>query len=236
MNELFAEIPKYIEHSPLIALAIAFAGGLITSLTPCVYPMIPITASYIGGRSAGQSKLRSFILSLSYVLGLAAVYSGLGAFSALTGGLFGKWVANPWVNIAFANIFIILGLSMMDAFMLPLPKFLTGINPQKKGAGALGAFTVGAASAFVAAPCTAPVLLAILAYVTRTRDIVYGTSLLFSYSLGMGLLLIVVGTFAGVLAAMPKSGAWMVRVKHAFGWLMIFVAQYYLIQAGKGMF
>ena len=235
MQEFMEGFQGYLTGAPLVAFFAAFLGGVLTSLTPCVYPMIPITAAYIGGSSAGQSPWRSFTMSLSYVLGIAVTYSALGAVAAITGRMFGSWASNPFVYLVMANIFILLGLSMLDVFMLPMPRFLQGGQGKKKG-GYAGAFSIGVASAFVAAPCTAPILLSILTFVATKQNLVYGVSLLFSYALGIGLLLVVVGTFAGSLAAMPKSGAWMEKVKRGFGWLMIVAGEYFLIQTGRFWF
>lgn len=232
LQDFINNFQHYLSAAPHLAFMAAFAAGIVASLTPCVYPMIPVTIAFIGGSSTGDNKKsKGFILSLSYVLGLAISYAALGAAAALMGKMFGSWASHPAVYIVMAVIFILFGLSMMDLFMIPMPGFLTSIAPKKKGAGALGAFTVGAASAFVAAPCTAPIVLAILTLVANGRNVAYGFSLLFTFALGMGLLLVMVGTFAGALASMPKSGAWMEKVKKGFGVLMILVAAYFIFKA-----
>lgn len=232
MDQYLQTLQGYLNGAPIIALLAAFAAGVLTSLTPCVYPMIPITAAYIGGRAAGQKRSRGFMLSLCYVLGIALTYSSLGAVAALTGKMFGSWTSNPIVYVIEALIFILLGLSMLDVYVLPMPKFLSRLSPKKKGGGLFGAFTVGIASSFVAAPCTSPVLLFILTIVAGKQNAAYGISLLFSYSVGMGLLLVLIGTFTGVVAALPKSGPWMDKVKRIFGWGMICVAIFFLTRAG----
>lgn len=231
MQELINSFQHNISAAPHLAFMAAFAAGVVASLTPCVYPMIPVTIAFIGGSAAGGSRSRGFMLSISYVLGLAISYAILGAVAAVMGKMFGSWASHPAVYFAMAAVFIIFGLSMMDLFMIPMPGFLSSIAPKKKSAGAIGAFSVGAASAFVAAPCTAPIVLAILTLVANGRNVVYGFSLLFTFALGMGLLLVVVGTFAGALASMPKSGAWMEKVKKGFGGLMIVVAAYFIFKA-----
>ncbi len=232
MQEFVQGFEHYLTGAPLLAFVAAFLGGVLASLTPCVYPMIPVTAAFIGSNSAGQPPLRSFMLSLSYVMGIAVMYSALGAVAALTGRMFGSWAASPIVYLILANLFILMGLSMLDVFMLPIPAFMQGGTAKKKG-GFIGAFLVGVAAAFVASPCTAPVLFSILAIVAAQKNVLYGTALLFTYALGLGLLLVVVGTFAGAMASLPKSGLWMEKVKKGFGWLMIVVAEYFLIQAGR---
>ena len=157
MDALIQNFQEYLGGAPLLAFAAAFVAGVLTSFTPCVYPMIPITAGYIGGRSAGGTRLQSFLLSLSYVFGLALMYSTLGAIAATTGMIFGRWSSNPILNLTVAGVFIILGLSMLGVFELPLPRALTNLSPQKKGSGCAGAFLLGVVSSFVASPCTAPV-------------------------------------------------------------------------------
>lgn len=234
LQSLQGGMGEYISGAPHLALAAAFAAGVATSFTPCVYPMVPLTAGYVGGRSAGGSVWRGFMLSLFYVLGLAVVYSSLGAAAALTGQLFGRFASSPWTNFAVANVCILMGLSMFGLFEIQAPMFLRKRQAAGGGGGSVvGAFVVGAFSAIVAAPCTAPVLGVILSFVAKGRNVAWGMALLFVFALGMGALLVIVGTFAGAVSALPQSGAWMVKVKIAFGVVMIAVGEYFLITAGK---
>ena len=225
----------YLQNVSLVAYLVVFVGGVLTSFTPCVYPMIPITVGYIGGRSGG-SKLRGLLLSSFYVLGVAVTYSALGGFAALTGRMFGRISTNPIVYLVVAAICILLGLSMLDVFMLPIPSFLMNIQPKKKGKGIIGAFVIGWVSGWVAAPCTAPVLGVLLTFVATKQHVVFGMSLMFVFAVGMGTLLILVGTFAGILAALPKAGSWMVVIKKGFGCVMIAAGVYFLVQAWKFAF
>ncbi len=222
----------YIQGSFVMAYLAVYLGGVLVSFTPCVYPVIPITVAYIGGQSSG-SKLRGFILSIFYVLGMALAYTCLGNFAALTGRLFGQIQTSPWTYFIVANICILLGLSMLEVFTLPLPSFLTRFQPKEKRKGILGSFLVGAASGFVLGPCTAPVLAVLLGFVAARQNIIFGMSLLFVFAFGMGTLLIVLGTFTGLLANIPKAGMWMVRTKKIFGWILIGMGEYFLINAGK---
>jgi thiol:disulfide interchange protein DsbD len=232
MEGFLQGLEGYLSASPLLAYIAVFLGGVLTSFTPCVYPMIPITIAYIGGRS-GESRLKGLFLSIFYVIGMAATYSALGAFAALTGKLFGSASTNPILYLIVANIFIFLGLSMLDVFTLPIPSFLTSRQPGKKSGGYLGAFLVGLLAGTVAAPCTAPVLGVVLTYVAAEQNVLYGITLLFIFSIGLGTLLIIVGTFAGLMSSLPKTGTWSVVIKKFFGWLMIGVGEYFLITAGK---
>ena len=163
----------------------------------------------------------------------AAVYAALGAFASLTGTLFGVWAASPWTYIFVANLLLLLALSMLDVFQVPTFQFLSRWSPERKGNGYVSALLIGASSGLIVGPCTAPALGAVLAFVGTQGSVVFGTSVLFVFALGMGALMIALGTFGGALAALPRSGAWMVRVKKAFGIAMILIAEYLLLQAGQ---
>jgi len=225
----FSEIT--IKDVTLFSYLLIFLGGVLTSFTPCVYPLIPVTIGYIGANSAG-SKPKAFLISLFYVLGIATVYSLLGAIAALGGRVFGEISANPWTYLVVGNIFLLLGLSMMGLFIFPLPNFLClgGRGPARKGI--LGAFLIGISAGFIIGPCTAPILGAVLTYVGSRQNILLGMSLLFTYALGMGLLLLLVGTFTGLAASLPKSGRWLNITKKIFGLILIACAEYFIIQAG----
>lgn len=223
-------IETYLAGSPLLAIAAAFAGGILVSLSPCVYPMIPVISAYVGSRSIGEnSRMQSFLLSSAYVAGMASVYALLGMIAALTGSFFGQISTSPWAFLFVASIFLLLGLNMLG--WLPFPSWLSQrpIDPSSKGL--VGAFLLGATSGLVASPCTSPVLFGLLTYVATKQSLVYGGSLLFAFSLGMGILLIFVGTFAGMAMAMPRPGKWMVGVKRTMGLLMLGLVVYYLFQA-----
>jgi thiol:disulfide interchange protein DsbD len=209
-----------------------FLGGMLVSITPCVYPLIPITVGYIGATSVA-SRSRGFLLSLFYVFGIAVTYAGLGAFAALTGKLFGEISTSPWTYLIVGNIFLILGLSMMGLFILPLPSFLATKSTTTKKPGIFGAFLVGLSAGFIVGPCTAPVLGAVLTYVASKQNVFIGISLLFVFAFGMGILLIIVGTFTGLCATLPKSGKWLDAVKKIFGIILIICAEYFIILAGK---
>lgn len=223
---------SYLLGSPALAAGAAFAGGFLASLSPCVYPMIPIVSVYVGSRNAGaQSPARAFRLSLGYVVGMAAVYALLGMIAALTGSLFGQIATSPWALLVVANMLLLLGLNILD--VVPIPAFFAGRHREPSAGGVFGAFLVGAASGLVASPCISPVLLGLLTLVATKQSVVYGGSLLFVFSLGMGVLLLVVGTFSGLAARLPKPGPWMVNVRRVLGALMLALAEYYLVKAGQ---
>jgi cytochrome c-type biogenesis protein len=235
MDAILSGLEKALQGSHFLAFGIVFLGGVLTSLTPCVYPMIPITISIIGGQKQ-RTRLQSLLLSIVYVLGIAVTYSALGIIAVASGSLFGSLSSNIWVLFIVANICILFGLSMLDVFMINIPFLSTIQSAKPKGGGFLGVFVLGIIFGLVASPCTAPVLGVILAYVSTSRSYAYGVSLLFTYAMGVGVLLIIIGTFAGVLSHLPKSGSWMNHVKKAFGYVMIAMGEYFLIQMGKGMF
>ncbi len=236
MSGFLQGLEGYLNTAPNLAYIAVFIGGVLTSFTPCIYPMIPITVANIG-RHGGDSRLKGLSLSLFYVLGMAVTYASLGAFAALTGKLFGAASTNPILYLVIANIFIFLGLSMIDAITLPIPSFLASRQAGKKTGGYFGAFLVGLLAGTVAAPCTAPVLGVVLTFVAAKQNVVYGGTLLFVFSIGLGTLLIIVGTFAGVMSSMPKTGKWSEIIKKVFGWLMIAAGEYFLIKSGDlGLF
>lgn len=207
-----------------VVLGVAFLGGVAASLTPCVYPVIPITVGFIGGGSGG-SKKRGFILSLSYVLGLAIVYASLGLFASLTGQLFGQISASPWANFLIAVICIVFGLVMFE--VIHIPALALHYHPKKTG-GLFTAFLVGAASALIVAPCSTPILGAILLYVATKQEVLFGAIVLFSYALGMSLLLVIIGTSSSVLHSLPKAGSWMRKIQKGFGVLLFLAGLYFL--------
>jgi thiol:disulfide interchange protein DsbD len=212
-----------LDEGSALAIVVVFAAGLVTSLTPCVYPMYPVMVPYILGAAQGNRK-RAFGLSVVYVLGLALIYTSLGVAAALLGKTFGKMTDTPWIPLVFGLLIVAFGLEMLGLFTIRLPSFLTGI--QSAGTlrgGYAGALLLGIAAGFVAAPCTAPVLGVLLTYVAAQHKVVWGGLLTFVFSIGMGFLLLLLGVFAGMLSSMPKPGRWMVVVKNVMGVLMIVI-------------
>lgn len=224
-----------IQANPLLAFALIFLAGVGVSFTPCVYPVIPITLGYIGARSAG-SRWKGFTLSLVYVLGMALTYAVLGAFAALTGRLFGQIGSSPWTYLVVAVVCLLLGLSMLGVFALPQISLAPGtLSPSKGKKGYFGALLVGIVSGLIVGPCTAPVLATVLVYVGSKQNVLYGFSLLFTFGYGVGFLMILLGTFTGLLSSIPRSGAWLEQTKKIFGWLLIASAVYLFSKTG-GLF
>jgi thiol:disulfide interchange protein DsbD len=220
---------------PFGAVAVVFGGGVVTSLTPCIYPMIPITAAIVGGQSTSRDATfrRTLALTLSYVVGLALAYASLGLLAGLTGSLFGSVSTNPWLYFALANLLSLFAFMMLDVIPVPVPNALLTRAATMSGGGRLiGVFGMGAASGLVAAPCGAPVMATLLTWVAATRSAMLGFFYLFVFSLGMCSLLVLVGLGAGGAIRLPKPGAWMVWVKRGFALVMFGVAEYYLVQMG----
>jgi thiol:disulfide interchange protein DsbD len=223
----------YIQNSMALSFLAVYLAGVLVSFTPCIYPVVPITLAYIGARGAG-SKTRGFILSLIYVSGMAVTYTILGAIAALSGKLFGQIQTNPWTYFFIGNLCIFMGLSMLGvfSFSIRMPDFIARNPNGNNSKGIISSFLVGAASGLVMGPCTAPALAVVLGYAATKQNVSLAAGLMFVFALGMGTLLILVGTFAGILAGIPKSGAWMVRISKAFGWVLLATGEYFLVNAG----
>jgi cytochrome c-type biogenesis protein len=220
-------------EQPIAAAATMFLAGLATSLTPCVYPMIPITAGILGGAGAsGRSRSRRAMLTLVYVLGVALVYSLLGLAAGLTGTLFGSVSSNPWSLFIMGNLLLVFGLALLDVFTVPVPSRLTAWLGRIQGGSVGGVFALGATSGLVAAPCGAPAFAAVLTFVSTTRSAGLGFLYLFIFSLGLTALLVVVGLFSGGLAALPRSGRWTLAAKRVGGVLLLAMAEYYFVRMG----
>ena len=202
----------------------ALTAGLLTALTPCVYPMIPITISIFGAKT-GVSRARALTLATFYVAGIAFMFGALGTAFALLGKAFGTFLANPFVIVPLAIFFVLMGLSMFGAFELALPVGLQTRLSRIGGRGFGGAFLMGLVGGIIAAPCTGPPLAGILAYVATTRDAVFGFALLATYAVGIGLPF---WALAGFSMSMPRSGPWMESVKSVFGIALFTAALYYL--------
>jgi thiol:disulfide interchange protein DsbD len=205
-------------------MALTFGAGVATSLTPCVYPMVAITVSVFGARQA-SSRREAALLSSAFVLGMASLFVPLGLAAALTGGLFGAALASTPVLIGLGLLFALMAASMFGAFSLDLPSALKTRLSEMGGVGVRGAFVLGMVSALIAAPCTGPVLGALLTWISSSRDVTTGGLGLFAYALGLGTLFWIVGTFA---IALPKSGRWLGWVKSVFGVVLLTAAIYYV--------
>jgi thiol:disulfide interchange protein DsbD len=217
---------------PLLAIALLFGAGVLTSLTPCVYPMIPITVGVISG-TAGESggRSRTIALTLTYVTGLSLLYAVAGLIAGMTGQLFGTIASSVWARLAIAAMLGIFGLAMLDRLRLPIPRKWIEWAGGLRGGSYPAVFLLGATSGLVAAPCGAPAFAAVLTWVGTTGSPGLGFLYLFVFSLGMTALLVLVGFSAGLARRLPRAGSWSRWVKRVAGVLMLLMAGYYVYQA-----
>ncbi|MBX7115356.1 MAG: thioredoxin family protein [Myxococcaceae bacterium] len=218
---------KFLQSGQLLfAAGIIFLGGLATSLTPCVYPLIPITVGVFGARQAGRG--RALLLTLAYINGMGIVFAVLGVIAAFSGKAFGSALGNPLVVAGLALFLIALAASMFGAFEIALPSSLATKLNGVGGSGILGAFLMGSVSGFLAAPCTGPTLFGVLTWVGQMQNPVLGGSLLYVYALGIGVPFFLIGVFT---VRLPKGGVWMEWVKSFFGIALLALAVGYLRDA-----
>ncbi len=214
-------------RGPLAILLIVLLGGLALNLTPCVLPMIPINLAIIGAGARAGSRRRGFLLGASYGSAMAVVYGVLGLVVILTAGTFGTINASPWFNLAIALLFIVLGLAMFDVLLIDFSKFSARLQPSGQTQGSLTlAFTMGGVAALLAGACVAPVVIQVVLFASNLYAGGTSVALALPFVLGLGMALPWPIAGAG-MAALPKPGVWMVRVKQAFGVLIIATAVYY---------
>jgi thioredoxin:protein disulfide reductase len=214
---------KYAEKGLGLAALVSFGFGVAASLTPCVFPMVPITVSIFGATEAKRG--RGMALSGTFVLGIAALFTPLGVLSALSGTLMGAALANTWVVLGISVLFLVLASSMFGAFEMALPSGLTNRLSTVGGVGFRGAFVLGLVMGLIAAPCTGPFLTGMIAWIATTKNVAVGALSMFSFSLGLGVPFFVAG---GLAVSLPKGGAWMLGIKWGSGVLLAYMALSYL--------
>jgi thiol:disulfide interchange protein DsbD len=203
-----------------------FIGGLALNLTPCVYPLIPITIGYFGGQSEGKTS-RLVMMGVLFVLGLALTYSVIGVVTALSGLIFGSLLQNTYVILFIALIFLVLSLSMFGVYEFKLPDSLVNKAGGAKS-GLFGAFFMGLTMGIVAAPCIGPFVLGLVTYVAAKGDPFFGFILFFDLAVGLGVPYLLLAIFSGKIKKLPRAGDWMEAVKHIFGFLLIGMAIYFI--------
>jgi thiol:disulfide interchange protein DsbD len=214
------------ERGLLLALLIVFVGGLALNLTPCVFPIIPITVSFFTSQSGGRSS-RAFQLALAYFLGITLCFSVLGTVAALTGSLFGVLLQSPVVLIFIAGVLIYLALSMFGLYEIPLfTKLQSTTGGAKKGLA--GAFLMGLTVGLAASPCIGPFVLGLLVFVGNTGSPLVGFVVFFTLAAGLGLPYLILGTFSGMLSALPRAGTWMEAVKKILAVILFGLVFYFL--------
>jgi cytochrome c-type biogenesis protein len=219
-------------HITLGTFIAVYVAGLLTSLTPCVYPIIPIVIGFLGNREgSARSRIRGVIF---YILGLSLVYTALGMIAALTGRIFGSLTTNPYVYLVFGILMLALAGHMIGWYYIPLPGLGGNKTPGKDSF--FGPFFIGMSTGMVASPCTAPVLASLLLFISVKKAIVPGALLMFTFSIGMSTLLLTIGFFAGFLNFLPKKGQWMVVVKNVLAFMLIGAGIYFIFTAGKMAF
>ena len=231
-SELVSEqdqfLAKIVNGSWWTLLGGFYVAGLLLAFTPCVLPMVPILSSIIAGQGGTVSAQRGFLLSLSYVLGMAATYTAAGAIAALAGGQVQALFQKPWLITIFAGMFVVLALGMFGMFELQMPAAiqtrLANMANRQKGGTFIGTAVIGALTALIVTTCVAPPLIGALTFISQTGDVARGSGALFALSMGMGTPLLLVGASAGQL--LPRVGPWMNSVKAAFGVMLIAVAIY----------
>ncbi len=217
---------KYAEQSLGLAMVVSFGFGILASLTPCVFPMVPITVSIFGATSGSRKK--GMALSGVFVLGIATLFTIIGVASAATGAMMGAALANKWVVVAIAGIFTALAASMFGAFEMALPSGLNNKLSTVGGGGFAGAFVLGLVMALVAAPCTGPFLTGMVLWIASTKSLVTGALTMFTFALGLGVPFFIAG---GLAVSLPKGGAWMLGIKWASGVVLAYMALSYLRDA-----
>ena len=226
-----ARLARIITGSSIwLAVGLFFLAGLGLAFTPCVLPLVPILSGIIAGEGDDVSPMRGFTLALSYVMGMAIVYTVAGVAAAAAGLQLAATLNQPWILVLFAGLFVVLALGMFGAYDLQMPSSmqsrLSAISGSQKTGTMVGAFVMGALSSIIVTACVAPALIAALTVIAQTGDMLRGGGALFAMSLGMGAPLLLVGAAQGKL--LPKAGAWMVAVKNMFGFMMLGLAVWML--------
>ncbi len=222
-----SSIASTLESSGIfLSLIFVFLAGLALNLTPCVYPLIPITIGYFGGQAEGKTS-RLVMLGLLYMLGMALTYSIVGVITSLSGAVFGSLLQNPIVIVAIVLLFVALALSQFGVYEFKLPDSLVAKAGGAKG-GAFGAFFMGLTMGIVAAPCIGPFVLGLVTYVAAKGDPLYGFLMFFVLALGLGFPYLILAIFSGKIKSLPRAGLWMEGVKHIFGFILIGMAFYFL--------
>ncbi len=216
----------FASYGFVIGFLLVFLGGLALNLTPCVYPLIGVTIAYFGNQGGGGTR-RILILALLYVAGIALMFSAIGTVAALSGGLFGAMLENPYVLSAIAALMLVLAASSFGWFTLQAPRFML----QRAGTarpGYVGAVSMGLGMGVVAAPCIGPFVLGLLLVVEHSRNALLGFAVFFVLALGMGLPYVVLALAVGSIRSLPRSGEWLAWIEHLFGFVLIGLALYFI--------
>jgi thiol:disulfide interchange protein DsbD len=227
------DLGRLIASSGLpLALLTVFLAGLALNLTPCVYPIIPITIGFFVNQASGKRQFgRTSLMAATYVFGMAITYSLLGVVASMTGGLFGAALQSPIVLFGLAGVMVALSLSMFGLYEFRVPASLNRFASQssQSASGVIGALVMGLTMGIVAAPCIGPFVVGLLVHVSAKGDPLYGFVIFFVLALGLGLPYVFLGTFSGTIKDLPRSGEWMVAVRKVFGLVLLGMALYFLM-------
>jgi len=217
------KLPPMEKSLPLFLLGV-FLAGLALNLTPCVFPLIPITMGFFS--QAGKERSGgTFFMAVAYVIGIAVTYSTLGVAAALTGQLFGSALQNPWVVGLIVVVLLGLAASMFGLWEMRAPDWANRAAGAR--GGLIGALLMGLVMGFVAAPCIGPFVLGLLTLVGQKGDPFFGFISFFTLALGLGLPYLILGTFTGAINKLPMSGAWMIGIRKVFGFVLVAMAAYF---------
>jgi cytochrome c biogenesis protein CcdA len=228
LSQFVAKAGEYLHASPLLALAAVFVGGVLTASNPCVLAMVPLMMSFVAGdKPEGRGFARAFLLSLTFVSGLALTFTALGMIAAIAGQMYGD-VSGAW-NWIVAAVSLLMGLHLMGVLMVPIPSFGARVAP--KARGLLGAFLLGLLFGVVSAPCAAPILVVLLTYLAGSgSSVAWGAVLLLTYALGHSALILVAGTSMGAARALLENNQAtrvLGRLRQAAGAAIILVGAYF---------
>jgi len=213
--------------NPVLGLGASFLAGVVVSFSPCIYPLIPITLGVVGAASA-STKFKGFFISLVFVLGISLVYTILGVASSLFGILLGRFFVNPVTYLILTLVFFLLGASYLGIIKLNIPFSLSYNQGAKKGFFSI--FIMGVVGGLAVIPCNFPVLGAILSLISLKRNVFYGGTALFLFSLGYGVILIILGTFTALIRKLPKQGLWLIIIKRIVGLIFAAMGVYFLMK------
>lgn len=224
--DFLIHLEKVFNSSPLLGLGASFVAGILVSFSPCILPLVPITLSIVGATSV-SSRLRGFSISLIFVLGVSTVYTTLGIIASLLGVFLDKFFLNPFILLFLSAVFIFLGLSLFDIIKLRFFSFSYDYSPKKT---LLSIFTLGLISGFALIPCNFPVLGSILSLISLKKDVLYGAVALFLFSLGYGVILIILGTFTSLIRRLPKTGLSLIIARRFLGVILISMGVYFFLK------
>ena len=225
LQEVLINLENMFGVSLAMSLAASFLAGLVASLSPCIYPLLPITLGVIGA-VASNSRSRGFLISFIFVLGIAVCYSFLGAIASLMGLLVASIIINPVTYLALVIVFILLGFSQLGLLKLRMP-FLSLSASSGNSKGLWAVFTLGVVSALAMVPCNFPVLFSILNLIGLKKNVIFGIIALFVFSMGYGMILIVLGTFTSLIGKLPKQSRWILITKKITAFILLAVGLYF---------